>query len=698
MSVDSLGLPKMITEGLKKRGIIYLTPPQTAAIRAGLLRGKNLVVSAPTASGKTLIAELALLNWWLKGHKGVYATPLKTLASEKAMEFKYWESLGLKVGLTTGDFDEPGEWLGQYDIVVATYERLDSIFRLKPSWISNVGVVVIDEFHMVGDYERGPIVEFLTVRALRLGAQLIGLSATIGNPDELSEWVKAELVTSDWRPVKLIEGYYSKYSKTIEFMDGRSEPVKGPVPHHVARETFRNGYQSLIFVHSRHKAEKLARTLAVRFGAPTLTTHDIVSQLEKSEAPRIEKNNLKDLVQRGVAFHHAGLSHASRSIIENAFREGTLKIVVATPTLAAGINLPARRVLVYTKRYEGGYMRPISVAEYKQMAGRAGRPQYDPFGEAIIADAPTTEYALKFIRGEPENVRSSLISERALRIHILSLIASGDASTIEELMRIMRKTLAFKQLGPEAGENATEYTVSRLGGMGMIILNGRKVRPSRLGSYVSRLYIDPLTAVTVLENLKEKESVKPIYYFTLIAMTPDFTKVRIVKYRDLEEEAAIALDQGEIPEPVEGADYYDWLKAFKIGKILNAWIEEVSEDEIIERYDVGAGDLRNIVETAEWLLYASSRVCEATKMKEHASELRILTLRVRHGIKEELLDLVRVRGIGRVRARILYSRGIKSLAQLAQISPAVLASLPTFGRKTAEDVIAAAKELLRRKT
>jgi len=260
--IENFSLPDEVVKVLRNRGIRYFTPPQAEALRRGVLKFKNILVTAPTASGKTLIAELALVNAFLKEMKAIYATPLKTLASEKYEEFSLWRDIGIKVGISTGDFDEPGEWLGRYDVVVATYERLDSIFRLKPSWLKEVGVVIIDEFHTIGDPDRGPIVELLAVRALREEKQLIGLSATVGNPGELAEWLNAELVISDWRPVRLIEGYYNRRKKKILFEDGREEAVSGNLLDYVATKALRENYQVLVFRQSRSRAEETARKLS----------------------------------------------------------------------------------------------------------------------------------------------------------------------------------------------------------------------------------------------------------------------------------------------------------------------------------------------------------------------------------------------------------------------------------------------------
>ncbi|MGC8975514.1 MAG: DUF4332 domain-containing protein, partial [Thermoprotei archaeon] len=200
----------------------------------------------------------------------------------------------------------------------------------------------------------------------------------------------------------------------------------------------------------------------------------------------------------------------------------------------------------------------------------------------------------------------------------------------------------------------------------------------------------------ILNDLKKIIVAKPLYYLTLVALTPDFGRVRITNYRAYSAEARSLLDMGLIPEPpedVEEIGYYDWLRAYKIGKILNEWIEEVPEDEILRRHGIGSGDLRILVETSEWLTYAASKICDVAGLKEHARRLDTLSIRVSYGIKEELLDLVRVRGIGRVRARILYDNGIKTVKELASVNPARLANLRSFGPKIAHDVVEEAKKL-----
>lgn len=698
MRVEELKLPSEVIEALKRRGINTLTPPQAEAIKKGLLEGRSLVVVAPTASGKTLVGELALINTWLNGGKGIYVSPLKALAEEKYEEFKFWRDLGIRVGITTGDYDNPGEELKRYDWIIATYERMDSVFRLKPSWLNEVKTIVIDELHMVGDEDRGPIVELLAVRSLLNNLQVVGLSATVGEPQILSEWLDSELVISDWRPVKLIEGFYLSRKNLIVFSDGRLEEVsrKQTLPQHCYKKAVDENYQLLIFVQARKKAEELSSKLASLNLEEIPETKDLVRELESSDAPRLEVESLSKVILKGLAYHHAGLSLISRKIIEKGFRNRVLRAVVATPTLAAGINLPARRVVVYTRRFEG-YFKPITVAEFKQMAGRAGRPQYDPYGEAIVADVSSEEEGWGYVLGKPEPVKSALMQDRAVRISTLALIASGDARTYEDLINIFEKTLAGFMRGKRLSVNAVSYGLKILSEEGMIEESGRLLRATKLGATVSRVYIDPLSAVIILNDLKKIIVAKPLYYLTLIALTPDFSKVRITNYRGYSTEARSSLTMGLIPEPpedIEEIGYYDWLRAYKIGRILSEWIEELPEDIILSKYGIGAGDLRMLIETGEWLTYAASKICDVVGLKEHAKRLEILSTRVSYGVKEELLDLVRVRGIGRVRARILYDHGIKTVEELASVDPNKLANLRSFGPKIAHEIVNEAKKLV----
>lgn len=705
--IDKFELPNIIREGLRARGIEKLTPPQAEALRKGLLKGRNIVVATPTASGKTLIAEMALVNAAIRGFIGVYATPLKALANEKFDEFRFWERYGIRVGISTGDYEEPGEELGRYSIIVATYERLDSILRNRPSWVKRLGVVVIDELHNINDAERGPIVELIATRALYLGKQIVGLSATIGNPEALAKWLDAELVKCGWRPVRLVEGYFDRVRREIVFRDGRVEEVELDVVTHCVAKAMNEDYQLLVFRQARKHAEAMAEKIAPivdRFLEPQerRELEKIVAELRSSTSSRIEVESLKPLIEKGVAYHHAGLSLGARRVVEKGFRNRVIKVVVATPTLAAGINLPARRVLIYTRRFESGQWTRISIAEYKQMAGRAGRPGLDPYGEAVIVDAEP-RIAARYIDGSPEAVESRLWSDRALRIHILASIASGYARTSGEVVKFFSRTFGASGARILIAQRMILDTISKLEEMSMIRREGSELIATELGEIVTKLYVDPLTAHIIERYLSTESNGSPsdLYYLTLIAMTPDFERVRVSRYRVLEDEALALADEGEVPQPptalgIEAVGWDAWLRAYKIARVLHAWISEVEEDTIVETYGIGVGDLMNMVDTATWLTHAAARICRVLGLDNHASRLEILALRVEHGVKEDAIDLVRVRGVGRARARVLINAGIRSVEQLARESPARIARLPLFGEKVAKQVIEAARELVAR--
>ncbi|MEM0246858.1 MAG: DEAD/DEAH box helicase [Desulfurococcaceae archaeon] len=704
MLIDELvkwGLPLEYVNLLGERGIRELNPVQVEAVKRGLLNGVNMVISAPTASGKTLIAEMVLVKTAVNGLVGVYLTPLRALASEKYAEFSVLNKIGVKVGITTGDYDQPAEYLGEYDIIVATYERFDSLMRLKPTWLKRVGLIVIDEMHNVNDPERGPIIEMIVARALKRGTRIIGLSATIGNPAELARWVKGELVTSAWRPVKLVEGVFNKKRSEIVFADGRKESVEEDHDEAVVNLVLHNikrNYQTLVFVHNRKRVEELAEITATYI--TPMDTHGLEALLDELEsAPtRIEKEFLRELGFRGVAFHHAGLSQVSRRVVEEAFRKRLLKVVYATPTLAAGVNLPARRVLISIKRYDPAKGRKvnISVSEYKQMAGRAGRPQFDEMGESIIVDASNIDEGFKYITSEPEPVQGRLLGERSLRVHVLSAVASLEVSSIGDLSELFKLTFSASTGKLTNINEQIEDLVDFLEGLGMVARREPGVVPTRLGRITAYSYLDPLT-VNMFFRYKGTEY-RDLYILHLVSLTPDFLKSGVYipgkVMAAYEELAEVYASSGLLmPTTSEYYDYDDWLHGFIYALALQDWINERSEDEIVEKYALGPGDIYNLKDTASWITGALGKVAGVIGDVVYHRKLTALSQRLDKGVKQDALELASLKYIGRVRARILIEHGIKTLEDLAKTPKKKLMSLPSFGPKVAEEVYKQLHEL-----
>ncbi len=215
MLLKTLPLPDYFKEFCHK--ITALNPAQEKAVKAGLLQNKSLLISSPTASGKTLIATMAIVNNISKG-KSVYLVPLKALANEKYKEYqKLFHDTNHRVIMSTGDIDSDSPFLSKYDLIILTCEKFDSLIRHKVSWLSEINTVIIDEIHLLNDPRRGPTLEIIiTLLKSLIKPQLIGLSATIGNPKELADWLESELIVDTWRPVKLKQG---TYHKKIEFYD-----------------------------------------------------------------------------------------------------------------------------------------------------------------------------------------------------------------------------------------------------------------------------------------------------------------------------------------------------------------------------------------------------------------------------------------------------------------------------------------------
>jgi len=711
VNIKELNIPAKVKRLLLNRGLTELYPPQQDAIEAGVLDGKNLVLASPTASGKTLIAELCALKHILqRGGKVLYLTPLRALTWEKYEEFQEYTKLDkpdgrkIRVGVSTGDMDNSSPWLEAYDIVICTNEKCDSLLRHRSPWMNGISLIVADEIHLIGS-DRGPTLEVSIARLRQMSPdiQVLALSATIRNADEIADWLDAESVTTDWRPVVLKEGVAQ--GGAITFKDGevRSlEPLHKDAHINLALNAIKNGGQALLFMESRRRAVSTARTVASALdGSFSKRQETMLQQVSAEVAVRGEKtrltDQLADAVSKGAAFHHAGLNREHRRLIESAFKEGKIRILSATPTLASGVNLPARTVILGSyKRFNPGYgMLPIKVMEYKQMSGRAGRPQYDDYGEALlIAKSPDEQdYLMEdFILANPERIDSRLAQESALRGHTLAAVASDYVHSDSGLLDFFGETF-YGYNYPTAGIKLIVSNVLRyLNREDMIQYQGERVYATDFGRRVSELYIDPYTAVVMRDGLKRGAlDVTDFTWLHLICHTPDMRPILRPRRNDMEivenffeerrDEFAVSLSQAE-----DYIDYEDFLGEVKTAMVLNAWIEETSENDLMERYNVQPGDRYSAISNAEWLLYSAHELANVLGMPESRRHLRRLRDRVKHGVSEKLLPLVRIRGIGRIRAQVLYKSGFTSLAKLKRANLRQLTALPLIGPRIAVSI------------
>ncbi len=706
--LEELDINRRIITHLQSQGISELFPPQATAFKTNVLKGKNLVLAIPTSSGKTLVAEICMLKAILDGRgKALYLVPLKSLAREKYAEFKRYESLGITTSMSVGDYDSPGRSLHDADIVIVTTERADSLVRHRAEWINDVGIVIADEVHLINDTKRGPTLEMVLAKLTQIieDIQLVALSATISNANQIAEWLDAELVKDTWRPVPLSEGVYLD-GRISFYRNGKNTPRKVNRTRRdeladVVCDTLDEDGQVLVFVSSRRSTVAVAKKLApfLRRYIPDEAMRKLARGAAKiggtPSAPEASKI-LARLIANGAAFHHAGLDNQERALVEDYFKEDLLKVIVATPTLAAGVNLPSRRVIIRDyRRYEpdrGSY--PIPVLEYKQMAGRAGRPKYDDYGEAVLIARTEPEHDFlidNYTLSEPEEITSKLASPRAVRAHLLASVAAEMTRNREEIDSLIAGTFFSHQFDQW---EINQHVSSALG----FLEEGSLIETSTDGSFTatplgrrtSQLYIDPYTAILLRDVLSGTDRHSIIGILHLICHTPDQPLTYVTRSEAEEFEVTIDdyLNELMVEPPIEESPhaYSDFLAQIKTATLLQDWISETTEKDITERYNVGMGDVHRFVQSAEWLTYAASEISRITNATSHIPFLHNLRSRLRYGVRSDILELVGLRGVGRVRGRMLRSHNLVNLPDLYKVPIEELARIPTIGTTIAKSI------------
>ncbi|MFH0700912.1 MAG: helicase-related protein [Candidatus Woesearchaeota archaeon] len=481
-------------------------------------------------------------------------------------------------------------------------------------------------------------------------------------------------------------------------------------------ETLEMNKQALVFAPSRSSAEKTAEELSklTSFNLPELEKQ-ILHALSQ---PTKQCRRLSNCVRKGIAFHHSGLVGEQKELIEEEFRNGKIKVICCTPTLAAGISTPAFRVIIKSlRRFSDQWgMDWIPVLEYMQMSGRAGRPEYEKWGEAITIakdEKEKEEIYERYICGVPEDIYSKLAVEPVLRTYLLSLIASGiiyDAKSLKEFFQNTFWAHQFKDI-PQL-EGKMEKMLQLLEAWQMVQVQGttekkssndftaanhlseikeRKLRSTLLGKRVSELYLDPLTAKHLLDGLKNYSTDKKVFaLLQLISHTLEIRPLLRVKSKDeevVQEELTKNYDQLLEEEPSAfDSEYEEFINSIKTALFFSEWINEADEDYLLEKYDIRPGEIKVKLDIADWLLYSCEEIGKVSGMEKNLlSEISKLRIRVKYGVKEELLTLLRLKGIGRIRARKLVLHGIKDLGDLKKADVTTLTQI--LGSKLiAEDV------------
>jgi helicase len=662
---------------LEANGFSDFNEMQRKCIKKGF--EKNMVVSEPTASGKTIIAEIFMLEQAFNNRKKViYTCPLRALASEHYSDFKK-KFPELKFALSTGDLDSSSSYLKKFDVIFTTYEKLNSLIRHDADWLKETGCLIVDEIHEI-DSDRGPVLEITITQMRQLipNIKILALSATIPNSKEISEWLSAELVESDFRPVKLREGV--GYNALVEFND---ESVEEGDFEKIVDDALVQGKQILIFMNARKRTEATAKKLS-----------ELVSKkLCEKEKPKLEKISLEavsfleqpteqcislgEVVKNGIAFHHAGLIQKQRSLVEENFRNGLIKIIVATTTLSAGVNVPADIVIIPSLyRFEKYSMKLIPVREFKQMSGRSGRPKFSKEGKSIVfANSETQKdlYMEDYINGSPEPVNSQLGIVPILRTHILGLVAIRYVYDLKSAETFFSKTFYAKQFGemPELLEKIMEI-INNLEEFGFVKKSGSmnpmlaRYEPTKLGKRVSDLFLDPESAYSLIQALRVKKTFTPFSYLFAWANCMEFSpwlntpkKIEPIISEEINSRfLEVPFSQEKLLFEPESTN------KFFSAMMLEQWVEEKREQELFEKYGVLPGTLFGKTRIVEWLAYSTIELSKVLGLEHHLIPAKRLSDRAKYGVKEELLSLVQLKGVGRVRARRLFNVGITKPSEI----------------------------------
>ncbi len=475
----------------------------------------------------------------------------------------------------------------------------------------------------------------------------------------------------------------------------------------IALDTLKIGKQALIFANTKKSAEKTAEEISKKIKS----NDEILSAMAEKALNALSKptkqcERLAFCIKKGIAFHHAGLTQEQKAVIEDNFRNGNVKIICCTPTLAYGVDLPAYRAIIKDlKRYTAHGLAWIPVLDYLQMSGRAGRPNYDNEGQAIaiaLTNGEKEKIEERYVNGLPEDIYSKLAVEPVLRTYVLSLIAANFITTKKQLFDFFDRTFYAHQFKDLRRLHATiSKVIDMLEEWEFIMRSGddfssanelsdEKLKTTLMGKRVAELYIDPLTAyfmITCMRNASDKK-LDAFSFLQMVSHTLEIRpllKVGIREYDKVQESMLEFSDFLLENEPsMYEPEYEDFLNSVKTSLMFNHWISEQNEEFLLEEYNVRPGELRVKLEIADWLLYAAEEIGRIMHYQYLLKEIVKLRLRLKYGVKEELLPLVRLENIGRARARILFRNRLRDIKDLKNANLTTLTQI--LGEKTALSV------------
>lgn len=757
------GLPTKLVQNFEKLGVRSIYPWQSSCLLGkGFLEGtQSLLYTAPTGGGKSLVADVLMLKKVIDNpkQKAILVLPYVALVHEK---LKWLRSLVANVDKKFLD-EEPGNkflqrskhiqvmgFLGgsrakitwaDFDVAVCTIEKANALVNMaiEEGRIDQLGVVVLDELHMLDDEGRGYIMELMATKLLALQSdiQIIGMSATLSNPALLAKWLRAKFYVSKYRPVPVEEHLVynndiyptanaKDFFRTASQLSGRSSSTVGstPKPPEPVRkvdrsrhaemdnpmlnavvalsvETALGGYGALVFCSSRLGAERMAILIAESMPLDKLTVevHDerIETLASLQTLPNGFESTLVKTIPAGVGFHHAGLTLEEREIIADSYDRGVLKVMVATCSLAAGINLPARRVILHGARMGRDLVGP---AMLRQMRGRAGRKGKDEVGETYLCCAKTDlEAVAELLEAEMPPVASCLTPEkRGLKRAILEVIATRLANSRDSLEDYVKSSLLWQTSDQEQVMTMLDLALDNLLASKLIEKgDGWNVtyQPTTLGAAVVASALTPEDGIFVHNEMQRalasfvmESEMHTLYLFTPIPSPTSPSEIDWPTFRkhldtlsdpDLRAFSLIGVSPstivrlsvsgGQLPEntPEEMNIARIYRRAYTCLQLRDL-CNEIPIHDISLRYNVPRGQVQNLSQSCHGFAAGMIKFCErmGSAFSLLGAVLEHMCDRLRAGAKADLLDLAKVTFVKSRMARLLWENGFKSVRMLAE--------------------------------
>ncbi|CAI5444699.1 unnamed protein product [Caenorhabditis angaria] len=700
-----------------------------------LLDGQNCILSLPTGAGKTLIAEILMLREAIvRKRNAILVLPYVAIVQEKMSSLApFEEAFGINIeeyASNKGRFP-PINRRKKQSIYVATIEKANMLINslIDLDKLDNIGLVVVDELHMIGDGNRGAIMEQLLAKFLYKGrGQIVGMSATLPNLDDLQVAMRAFIYKTDFRPVALSE--FVKIERTMYCVekDG-SLKVAGDLPPPRIKtdpdgvclllEKVIPSSSAVVFCPNKKNCENVAMLIArslpsnIRQAKRQQMDAFLQSSLANDEDEKMDQN-LKQCLLSGVAYHHSGLTQDERKCVEAAFMEGLIYVVCATSTLAAGVNLPVRRVIIKAPMVG---REKLGKAQYLQMAGRAGRAGFDTKGDCItiVRKGEEERWFRKMLQTEIPKCCSGLASEETMSSFLLDLVSLKIAVTFDELMAAMRYSLIGSQETEEKLKEVIGNSIERLKRDQFVTIDDENIiTPSDLGKAVFNAGFGPEEATQVHTDLISSLNQGVIFssHFHLLFIITPYEQACCINW-DLFLELYNALPQSEKNllgqcglkerfileanikrlEQKAGSPRMRLYIALMLQKIWN----QQPMFEIAERFGVEKGwlqaTLQSAIAQAASIAKFSEKINNLWPLRQLLPEL---VQRLSEAAQPELIPLMAIDGVKKARASLLYKAGLRTVAKVARASVLeIQQALGVIRRAQAQLLITNAKNLLR---